>query len=67
VSREPYSTPVFTKNFYRLIEDLESRLPRGVHPAGNLLTYPKSRNVNNVIGSGRRAAEEVTKEYRGRN
>ena len=62
VHREPFATPVFVKSFNRLLEDFKKGLPRGLHVAGHLLTYPKSRNINNALRTGRLAAEEILRE-----
>ena len=63
VAREPYATPVFMKGFGKLLENLNARLPRGFYMAGNILTYPKSRNVNNAMESGKNAAEKIISSY----
>ncbi len=66
VSREPFASPVFKKNFSRDIEDLQSSLPKGLHVAGNIVTYPNSRNVNSVIKTGKKAALEIIDRYEGK-
>ncbi len=63
VSREPYASPVFKKNFSRDTERLRSAMPTGLHLAGNIVTYPNSRNVNSVIRTGKRAAREIIDGY----
>jgi protoporphyrinogen oxidase len=59
VARERYATPVFRRDFQKSLQDMKSRLPSGMYLAGNLLTYPMSRNVNNVIQSGKHAVQEM--------
>lgn len=63
VSREPFATPVFKRDFDKLLFELKSRLPRRFHLTGNLLSYPQSRNINTVIKLGKKAAEEIISGY----
>ncbi|MBI4843111.1 MAG: FAD-dependent oxidoreductase [Nitrospirae bacterium] len=63
ISREPFASPVFRRNFSRDLDILRSSLPKGLHLAGNLLTYPGSRNVNSVARTGKNAAVKVMEEY----
>ena len=62
VSRDPFGTPVFAKNFSKHRYQLKTKLPRGFHLAGNISTYPQSKNVNNVIKSGTDAAGEIMQD-----
>lgn len=59
ISREPFASPVFTKNYGKLLFELKSKLPRGFYLAGNILTYPYSRNLNNVVKSGKKTASDI--------
>lgn len=62
VSRDPFASPVFTKNFNKRLSQLKAKLPRGFYLAGNILTYPQSRNVNNAIKSGTDAARKIIQD-----
>ncbi|MFQ5834773.1 MAG: NAD(P)/FAD-dependent oxidoreductase [bacterium] len=63
VSKEPFATPVFARNFNKLLFQLKAKLPKGFYLAGNILAYPQSKNVNNAIKSGINAAEEIISDY----
>lgn len=63
VAREPYATPVFIKDFGKRLSELRGGLTGGLLLAGNITIYPRSRNVNNVISSGRSAAEEIISSH----
>ena len=64
VFREPSATPVFSRGYANRLQQLKGTLPSGLHLAGNLLTYPGSRNVNAVVLSGKKAAGEILNEAR---
>ena len=62
IYREASATPVFQKGYAAKIDALAKALPNGLHLAGNILTYPGSRNVSNVIRLGISAASKIVYE-----
>jgi protoporphyrinogen oxidase len=65
VFRARYATPIFDRNFSRHTADLDRCVP-GMTFAGNIKVYPHGRTLNNVLLTGRAAAQAILAGVSGR-
>ena len=58
VSRERFATPVYEKNFERLITPIQSKCPNLFYLNGTQV-FPDSRNVNKMVALGKQCLQKI--------
>jgi protoporphyrinogen oxidase len=59
LSRDMYTTPIFSRNYGMLLEEIENHSVSNLFFAGNYATYPLSRNVSEVVSSSFEIAQKI--------